>query len=87
LAGQKGKGWLRTAGKEAISMTWERMLGDKKEWLCMREEGMLWSAGEVSPLDKTEILDKAKNYGKIPLDKAFKIWYKKIMKKYLLTKF
>ena len=39
LAGQKGKGWLRTAGEEAFSMTWERMLGDKKAWLGMQEEG------------------------------------------------
>jgi hypothetical protein len=68
-------------------MTWERVLGDKKPWLCMQEEGMLWSAGEVSPLDKTEILDKTKNNEKIPLDKVFKIWYKEIMKEYPLTKF
>jgi hypothetical protein len=58
-AGQKGKGWLRTAGEEAFSMTWERMLGDKKAWLGMTEEGMLWTKVEVSPLDKTEILDKS----------------------------
>ena len=31
--------------------------------------GMLLSAGEVSPLDKTEILDKAKNNEKYPLTK------------------
>ena len=31
----------------------------------MREEGMLWSAWEISPLDKT-----IKNNEKIPLDKA-----------------
>jgi hypothetical protein len=52
----------------------------------MREEGMLWSAGEVSPLDKTEILDKTKNYEKIPLDKVLRFGIKKIMKKYPLTK-
>jgi hypothetical protein len=43
---------------------------DKKGKLGMREEGMLWSAGEISPLDKTEILDKTKNNEKIPLDKV-----------------
>jgi len=31
--------------------------------------GMLWTTGEVSPLDKTEILDKAKNNEKYPLTK------------------
>ena len=36
----------------------------------MREEGMLWSAREISPLDKTEILDKTKNNEKILLDKV-----------------
>jgi hypothetical protein len=75
-AGQKGKEWLRTAGKEAFSMTWKRMLGDKKARLGMREEGMLCTKGEVSPLDKTEILDKAKNYEKIPLDKALRFGIK-----------
>jgi hypothetical protein len=44
--------------------------------LGMREEGMLCTKGEVIPLDKTEILDKAKNYGKIPLDKALRFGIK-----------
>jgi hypothetical protein len=52
----------------------------------MREEGMLWSAREVSPLDKTEILDKTKNNEKIPLDKGFKIWYKRKYEKIPLDK-
>jgi len=33
---------------------------------------MLKSVGEVSPLDKTEILDKAKKNEKIPLDKVLR---------------
>jgi hypothetical protein len=36
----------------------------------MREEGMFWSAREVSPLDKTEILDKTKSNEKILFDKV-----------------
>jgi hypothetical protein len=38
-------------------------------WLSLIEAGMLWTTGEVSPLDKTEILDKAKNNKKYPLTK------------------
>jgi len=39
-----------------------------QESLAWHERGrMLWTTGEVSPLDKTEILDKAKNDKKYPL--------------------
>jgi len=38
--------------------------------------GMLWTTGEFYPLDKTEILDKAKNYEKIPLDKVLRFGIK-----------
>jgi hypothetical protein len=44
--------------------------GRQKGRLSLIEAGMLWTKGEVSPLDKTEILDKIKNYEKIPLDKV-----------------
>ena len=39
--------------------------------------GMLWTTGEFCHLDKTEILDKAKNDKKIPLDKVLRFGIKK----------
>jgi len=47
----KRKSCLRKTKRECAS-------GGQKGKLGMREEGMLWSAREISLLDKTEILDK-----------------------------
>ena len=52
LAWEKGKGWLRPAGEEAFSMTWERMLGDKKALLGMQEDGCSGLQGRLALLTK-----------------------------------
>jgi hypothetical protein len=67
LAGQKGKGWLRTAGEEAFSMTWERMLGDKKARLGMQEEGCSGLQGSFALLTKQKFWIKLKTIKKYPL--------------------
>jgi len=69
LAWEKGKGWLRTAGEEAFSMTWERMLGDKKALLGMQEEGCSGLQGSFTLLTKRKFWIKLKIMKKYPLTK------------------